>query len=176
MRVGESRKRGVSFVNGQFGFGMQAFRAACSSLTVRSRHETADFGKLVNEANNDVYQIHIDRAQSDGFALESLNGDDLDGTAFDESAAGVGAGLLRTGSLAAHTGKMFSMMRIPNLCGMIEPRRGDVRDDGPNADMAPNTDMSQRPRPPPRPNRRTQPQPSPLQAVGLAHSHPYRRH
>ena len=37
MRVGESRKRGASFVNGQFGFGMQAFRAACSSLTVLSR-------------------------------------------------------------------------------------------------------------------------------------------
>ena len=28
MRVGESRKRGASFVNGQFGFGMQAFRAS----------------------------------------------------------------------------------------------------------------------------------------------------
>ena len=37
MRVGESGKRGASFVNGQFGFGMQAFRAACATLTVRSR-------------------------------------------------------------------------------------------------------------------------------------------
>merc|ERR1719506_3594827 len=42
MRVGESQKRGASFVNGQFGFGMQAFRAACSTLTVRSRAAKAN--------------------------------------------------------------------------------------------------------------------------------------
>ena len=42
VRVGESRKRGQSFVNGQFGFGMQAFRAACQTLTVRSRSRSAE--------------------------------------------------------------------------------------------------------------------------------------
>ena len=61
MRVGESRKRGASFVNGQFGFGMQAFRAACSTLTVRSR-----------TAGEEPYQIRIERKQSDGFQLEAL--------------------------------------------------------------------------------------------------------
>ncbi|EOD29269.1 hypothetical protein EMIHUDRAFT_434638 [Emiliania huxleyi CCMP1516] len=60
MRVGESRKRGASFVNGQFGFGMQSFRAACSSLTVRSA------------AADRAHQIRVERSQSDGFLLEPL--------------------------------------------------------------------------------------------------------
>ena len=72
MRVGESKKRGASFVNGQFGFGMQAFRAACSTLIVSSRTE---------EATPAVsgYQIRVDREQSDGFRLEAL-----EATAFGE--------------------------------------------------------------------------------------------
>lgn len=64
MRVGESRKRGASFVNGQFGFGMQAFRAAASTLTVRSR---ADGGAA-------AHQIRVERHQGDGFLLEEVDG------------------------------------------------------------------------------------------------------
>lgn len=70
MRVGESGKRGSSFVNGQFGFGMQAFRAACSSMTVRSRSALVG-GKLLEPAPP-PFQIRVDRTQSDGFALEAL--------------------------------------------------------------------------------------------------------
>ena len=73
MGVGESHKRGLSFVNGQFGFGMQAFRAACARLTVRSRHggAGADFtvGGL-GQAAGDVYEISVDRSQSEGFMIQ----------------------------------------------------------------------------------------------------------
>ena len=56
MRVGESKKRGVSLVNGQFGLGMQSFRAACSTLTVTSR-----------AAGDNAYRICVEREQGDGF-------------------------------------------------------------------------------------------------------------
>ena len=42
MRVGESRKRGASFVNGQFGFGMQARRAIPAA-----QFSTAQFGAIL---------------------------------------------------------------------------------------------------------------------------------
>ena len=42
MRVGESRKRGASFVNGQFGFGMQARRAISAA-----QFSTAQFGAIL---------------------------------------------------------------------------------------------------------------------------------
>ena len=74
MRVGESRKRGASFVNGQFGFGMQSFRAACSTLTVASKAEGAEGAE--GAAGTAVCRIRVEREQSDGFQLEELgNGD-----------------------------------------------------------------------------------------------------
>jgi hypothetical protein len=48
--VGESMKHS-KFTNGQFGFGVHAFRAACKQLVVRSRHEE----------HGDISQIIIDR-------------------------------------------------------------------------------------------------------------------
>lgn len=66
LNVGESRKRGSSFLNGQFGFGMQAFRACCGKLSVRSRADT----------EQPVLGIAIDRAQSGGFELKEY-GEDL---------------------------------------------------------------------------------------------------
>lgn len=69
MRVGESGKRGASFVNGQFGFGMQAFRAACSTLTVRSRSAIEGSPEL---ASPTAYQIRVERSKADGFVLEPL--------------------------------------------------------------------------------------------------------
>jgi len=60
--VGESTKRGQSFVNGQFGFGMQAFRACCHKLTVRSR---ASPGEVPIE-------MTIDRDQSSGFVMRQV--------------------------------------------------------------------------------------------------------
>ena len=71
MRVGESRKRGASFVNGQFGFGMQAFRAACTTLTVKTRASSAPT----------TYQIRVRRDQSDGFALEAVDDEFRDAAA-----------------------------------------------------------------------------------------------
>ena len=68
LNVGESRKRGSSFLNGQFGFGMQAFRACCGSLVVRSR---ADPGAP-------VLGIAISRGQADGFELEEVVGSAAD--------------------------------------------------------------------------------------------------
>ena len=69
MRVGESRKRGASFVNGQFGFGMQSFRAACSTLTVTSRAAADPDAPAVGAS---AYRIRVEREQSDGFVLERL--------------------------------------------------------------------------------------------------------
>ena len=91
MRVGESRKRGVSFVNGQFGFGMQSFRAACARLTVRSRSrssaegaEAGTSGETMDrreDAMPGAHQICIERTQSDGFELEAVGFDELYGSA-----------------------------------------------------------------------------------------------
>jgi hypothetical protein len=64
--VGESKKRGQSFVNGQFGFGMQAFRACCRKLTVRSR----------SAPGTAPLEIEIDRDQSSGFLLREADGQD----------------------------------------------------------------------------------------------------
>src|SRR5258706_1585212 len=36
--VGESQKKGITWVNGQFGFGVHAFRAAAESIQFRSKH------------------------------------------------------------------------------------------------------------------------------------------
>lgn len=83
MRVGESRKRGASFVNGQFGFGMQAFRAACSTLTVRSSSSTPSSTTTTTthlsstaatesaEAKATAFQIRVQR-EKDSFQLEPL--------------------------------------------------------------------------------------------------------
>ena len=79
MRVGESRKRGASFVNGQFGFGMQAFRAACSSLTVLSRTSAPSEAGGAPPAEV-AYQIQVDREKSGGFQLQLLKDDALAAT------------------------------------------------------------------------------------------------
>jgi len=47
--VGESQKHS-KFTNGQFGFGVHAFRAACKTITILSRSN-----------NEDTYELHIDR-------------------------------------------------------------------------------------------------------------------
>ena len=87
MRVGESRKRGASFVNGQFGFGMQSFRAACSMLTVTSRCGEHEAGSSAARSTcdraleddldasprvTDAFRIRVERSQSAGFHLERL--------------------------------------------------------------------------------------------------------
>jgi len=61
--VGESQKRGQSFLNGQFGFGMQAFRACCRSLRVRSRASAGD----------PLLEINIDRHVSDGISMQDVS-------------------------------------------------------------------------------------------------------
>jgi len=72
--IGESKKRGQSFVNGQFGFGMQAFRACCRKLTVRSR----------SAPGSAPLEIEIDRDQSSGFLLREV-GEVHDGHAMPET-------------------------------------------------------------------------------------------
>lgn len=60
--VGMSEKRGQSFANGQFGFGMQAFRACCKRLRVRSR--TGSEAPLL--------EIEVPRNQTTDFKLVQL--------------------------------------------------------------------------------------------------------
>ena len=62
LNVGESKKRGVAFLNGQYGFGMQAFRTCCESLTVQTK----------TSAEEDAEEITLGRWQTDGFAVESV--------------------------------------------------------------------------------------------------------
>lgn len=39
--IGESQKRGVTWVNGRFGFGVQAFRAAADTVEFQTKHQTS---------------------------------------------------------------------------------------------------------------------------------------
>jgi len=56
--IGDSDKRGQSLVNGQFGFGMQAFRAFCSTLCVWSRTESeAPLWKARVSRSSDQYEF-----------------------------------------------------------------------------------------------------------------------
>ena len=65
LSVGQSAKKGApSFLNGQFGFGMQSFRAACETLRVISRH--AD-----DEAPT-PFAIDVCRSRTDGFRVEAF--------------------------------------------------------------------------------------------------------
>eukprot|EP00931_Biecheleriopsis_adriatica_P112973 TRINITY_DN8788_c0_g1_i1.p1 TRINITY_DN8788_c0_g1~~TRINITY_DN8788_c0_g1_i1.p1 ORF type:complete len:648 (-),score=156.97 TRINITY_DN8788_c0_g1_i1:19-1908(-) len=72
--IGESQKRGQSFLNGQFGFGMQAFRACCSSLRVRSR---LGADKPLLEITVDRESSHIDMREA---SAESYAGVPASGT------------------------------------------------------------------------------------------------
>lgn len=65
LNVGESKKRGVAFLNGQYGFGMQAFRTCCETLTVQTKtHE-----------DSDAMEIQLGRWQTEGFTLEGVEKD-----------------------------------------------------------------------------------------------------
>jgi len=84
LNVGESKKRGVAFLNGQYGFGMQAFRTCCETLTVQTRtaaeaEEEASKSNESNESNEEegamagaAMQIRLDRWQTDGFVVERV--------------------------------------------------------------------------------------------------------
>ncbi len=53
--IGESQKRGVTWVNGQFGFGVQAFRAMAQSIRFQTKHKDGSH-----------YQLELDREQHRG--------------------------------------------------------------------------------------------------------------
>lgn len=63
LNVGESKKRGVAFLNGQYGFGMQAFRTCCESLTVQTKTSVMD---------DYAMEIQIGRWQSEGFSVKNI--------------------------------------------------------------------------------------------------------
>lgn len=51
-KVGESQKKGITWVNGQFGFGVHAFRAASESICFRTKH-----------ADDQLIELHLSREQ-----------------------------------------------------------------------------------------------------------------
>lgn len=55
--VGESQKRGLTWVNGQFGFGVHAFRAAAYAIRFRTKH-----------ADDDHIELQLQRDQHHGIA------------------------------------------------------------------------------------------------------------
>jgi hypothetical protein len=54
-RVGESQKKGITWVNGQFGFGVHAFRAASESISFRTQN-----------AEDSHIELHLSRDQHRG--------------------------------------------------------------------------------------------------------------
>ena len=46
-RIGESKKKGVPWLNGRFGFGVHAFRAICNKIVFRTRNKKDEFYDLV---------------------------------------------------------------------------------------------------------------------------------
>lgn len=56
-RVGESSKKGVSWLNGRFGFGVHSFRAAAEALVVRTK-----------QRGSDMFEMRLQRDQMKGIA------------------------------------------------------------------------------------------------------------
>jgi hypothetical protein len=54
-KVGESQKRGITWVNGRFGFGVHAFRAAADAIHFRTKH-----------TSDQHLELHLQRDQSTG--------------------------------------------------------------------------------------------------------------
>lgn len=50
-KIGESQKRGITWVNGQFGFGVHAFRAAAESIRFRTKNAYDDYLELKLKRN-----------------------------------------------------------------------------------------------------------------------------
>ena len=63
LNVGESKKRGAAFLNGQYGFGMQAFRTACETLEVTTRPDPS----------SPALGIRVDRGQQEGFVVREVS-------------------------------------------------------------------------------------------------------
>eukprot|EP00929_Paragymnodinium_shiwhaense_P119226 TRINITY_DN91106_c0_g1_i1.p1 TRINITY_DN91106_c0_g1~~TRINITY_DN91106_c0_g1_i1.p1 ORF type:complete len:662 (-),score=155.84 TRINITY_DN91106_c0_g1_i1:154-2139(-) len=61
-KVGESKKRGQSFVNGQFGFGFHSFRACAENLRASSR----------SAERSPPVEVVVNRHQSEGFQLREV--------------------------------------------------------------------------------------------------------
>ncbi|MCB0208396.1 MAG: sensor histidine kinase [Anaerolineae bacterium] len=62
--IGESSKRGVTWVNGRFGFGVHAFRAAAESIRFQTQHQTSS-----------GYSLELDRSQHRGIKEAKRNDD-----------------------------------------------------------------------------------------------------
>lgn len=45
-KIGESRKRGCSWLNGRFGFGIHSFRAIAESIRIRTKHASGDLCEI----------------------------------------------------------------------------------------------------------------------------------
>ncbi|GAB5360168.1 hypothetical protein AAMO2058_000604400 [Amorphochlora amoebiformis] len=70
--IGESEKKLTPWLNGQFGFGMHAFRAAASDLWVKSRHGSDD--TLILRVNRDSMEFEPPKATSEGLEHSSSTG------------------------------------------------------------------------------------------------------
>lgn len=71
--IGESQKRGVTWVNGQFGFGVQAFRAAAQTVRFETKHRNGS--GYVLELNRDQHRgIKEAKRVDDRFPTETGTG------------------------------------------------------------------------------------------------------
>lgn len=72
-KVGESQKRGCTWVNGRFGFGVHAFRAAARTITFHTKHESDDH--IVLRFDRDQHRgIRLPEAVDDDFSTDSETG------------------------------------------------------------------------------------------------------
>ena len=71
--VGESQKKGITWVNGQFGFGVHAFRAAADSIQFRTKHAEGDHIEL--QLSRDQHRgIRRPWASSESFVTDTGTG------------------------------------------------------------------------------------------------------
>jgi hypothetical protein len=81
-KVGESQKRGCTWVNGQFGFGVHAFRAAASSIAFRTKHQFDDH--IVLQFNRDQHRgLRPPVVVEDEFPTDTKTGTIVTLTGFD---------------------------------------------------------------------------------------------
>jgi hypothetical protein len=81
--IGESQKRGLPWVNGRFGFGVHAFRAAAETIRFRTRHATSSHLELTlrRDQHRDIRRAG---ASFDAFPTTTGTGTEITVGPFDE--------------------------------------------------------------------------------------------
>jgi hypothetical protein len=92
--IGESQKRGVTWVNGRFGFGVQAFRAAAQSIRFETKQKNSSLHQL--DLHREQHRgIKEARRTDDRFPTDTGTGTIVTITAFDPAWSNFSAASIR---------------------------------------------------------------------------------